>query len=97
MASKSDLAADAVRSIVRDNQLADQLTSAVTAGVTGEAQVFNTHSVALARELQAKADGIRSQVADIDAKMKALNDERTDLMLAYSMLSAAAGAREKGQ
>ena len=97
MASRSDITVDAVRTVTSDKQLNEQLTSAVTAGIAGEAQVFNTHSVALARELKAKADSIISQVADIDAKLKAFNNERTDLMLAYSMLSAAASAREKNQ
>lgn len=94
MASRSDGAVSAIRSSNEEQSLSDELQSAVAAGVAGAAPVFNTHSTALARELQAKADGIKSQIADIDAKLVALNDERTDLMLAYSMLSAAAGARE---
>ncbi len=95
--SKSEGTVQAVRQLQEDQQLSDNLQAAVADGIAGQARVFNTHSVALARKLNAEAEGYKSQVADIDAKIQALQDERTDLMLAYSMLSAAAGARERGQ
>lgn len=94
--SKSDSTVQAVRQLREDQQLSDQLQDSVSAGIA-KAAPFNTHSVALARELNAKAEGLKAQVAEIDEKLERLNEERTDLMLAYSMLSAAAGARERGQ
>jgi hypothetical protein len=60
------------------------------------APVFNTHSTALAGKMMAEAEGYRSMIADIDAKIEALNAERTDVMLAYSMLSKGIEAKENG-
>jgi hypothetical protein len=90
--SKSDQAVSASRII---DEAA--LESAVHEGIIETPPMFNTHSVALAGKMEAEAAAYRAQVADVDAKIKLLQAERTDLMLAYSMLSAAMTAREKGQ
>jgi hypothetical protein len=56
--------------------------------------VFNTHSTALAGEMASKGKAYIAMVADVDAKIAALQAERTDLMLAYSMLNHGMQARE---
>jgi len=58
--------------------------------------ICTTHSAALAGELVAKGESIKAQVADIDAQIEALEAQREDLMLAYSMISHAMTARETG-
>lgn len=97
MSSASDQAVAAARAESEANVIDKALTEAVRNGIAGAAPPFNTHSVALAGKLNAEAEGYKSQVADVDAKIAALQAERTDLMLAYSMLSAAMGARERNQ
>jgi len=58
--------------------------------------ICTTHSTAFAGELVAKGESIKAQVADIDAQIEALEAQREDLMLAYSMISHALTARETG-
>jgi len=58
--------------------------------------IFNTHSNALAGEFNARAESLKAQIAEVDAKIAALNAERTDLMLTYSMLAKGMQARETG-
>lgn len=94
--SKSDSTVQAVLQLQEDQRLSDQLQDSVSAGIA-KAAPFDTHSLVLARKLVAEADGYKAMIADIDDKLERLNEERTDLMLAYSMLSAAAGARERGK
>lgn len=58
--------------------------------------VFNTFTHAIDALFAAQELTIKAQVADIDAKIAALNAERTNAMLAFSMLSAGRMAKEKG-
>jgi len=71
-----------------------QIAAAVSEALQKPSPVFNTHSAALAGEIAAKAESYKAMVAEIDAKLNLLEAERTDLMLAYSMLSHAMSARE---
>jgi hypothetical protein len=58
--------------------------------------VFNTHSHTVDAMFAAQEIALKALVGDIDAKIEQLQAERTDAMLAYSMLSAGRLAREKG-
>lgn len=51
------------------------------------ARRFNTHSASTATLLAAEGERVKMLVSDIDDKIAALNEERTDAMLAYSMLA----------
>jgi hypothetical protein len=94
--SRSDGVVAATQNAQADEALSAELQQAVSDGIAST-PIFNTYSTALAGKLRAEADGYKAQVADIDAKIAALQAERTDLMLSYSMLSAAMSARERGQ
>lgn len=74
-----------------------RLEEGVAAALAEPKPIFRTHSSALAGEITAKAESYKAMVAEIDAKLAQLEAERTDLMLAYSMLSGAMGARERAQ
>lgn len=95
--SRSTSAVAAARNAAADEETSQQLQDAVSDGIAAPPPVFNTHSTALAAKLNAEAEGYKNQVADIDAQIATLNAQRTDLMLAYSMLSAAMAARERRQ
>ncbi|XAI96310.1 hypothetical protein [Microcystis phage Mae-JY30] len=73
----------------------DEIEEALKAPAT--APIFTTHSDGLAGEINAKAVAFKAMVAEVDAKIAALEAEREDLMLAYSMLSHAMTARETGR
>lgn len=72
----------------------NEIAAALEQKITGP--IFNTHSTALAGEFRARADGLRLQIAEVDAKIALLDAERTDLMLTFSMISHGMTAREKG-
>lgn len=75
----------------------DAIAKALAAGIAGKARTFNTHSQALAGRLIAEERALNEIVADIDAKLAELNEQRTDAMLAHSMISHALIAAQKGQ
>ena len=91
--SKSDQAIAAARQTEQESELVE----AVREGVAAQAKVFNTHSQALAGRLIAEERALVEVVADIDAKIAKLNEERTDAMLAHSMVSHALQAAERGR
>jgi hypothetical protein len=73
----------------------ERLEAGVAAALSEPKPIFRTHSTALAGEIAAKAESYKALVAEIDARIAALEAERTDLMLSYSMLSGAMNARER--
>jgi hypothetical protein len=82
----------------REEEISQQEENAVAEALgKKEPPVFNTHSTALAGEMASKGKAYVAMVADIDAKIAALQAERTDLMLAYSMLDHGMQARENAQ
>lgn len=91
--SKSDQAVTAARQTEQDSALVD----AVREGVAAQANVFNTHSQALAGRLIAEERALIEVVADIDAQIAKLNEQRTDAMLAHSMVSHALQAAQRGR
>jgi len=70
----------------------------IAAAVSGELQRpsggFNTHSAVLAGEFAAKAESYKALIAELDDQIGKLEAERDDLMLSYTMLAQALGARE---
>ena len=88
---------EAMQNAAAADDLSRDLSAAVTEGVTGKAKTFSTHSQALAGRLMAEERSLRETVADIDAKIAALNEERTDAMLAYSGVEHALRALETGR
>ena len=78
-----------------DERLEASVAAALAEPVAPPKPIFRTHSTALAGEIAAKAESYKAMVAEIDARIAALEAERTDLMLSYSMLSSAMGARER--
>ena len=79
------------------DDLSRTLSASVSEGVAGKVKIFNTHSQALAGRLMAEEHALREVVADIDAQIAALNDQRTDAMLAYSGVEHALRALETGR
>lgn len=95
--NRSDDTARAIRTLRNEDVQTDAVEGAVERALQDRAPaIYNTHSIALAGEMNAKAEGIKLMVADMDAKIAALQAERTDLMLSYSMLSHGMQARENG-
>ena len=82
------------RAIATDRAAAAAVTAATEPGAT--APVFTTHSHGVGALLAAQELALREIVADIDAKIAQLQAERTDAMLAYSMINAGKAARERG-
>lgn len=70
--------------------IADTIAKAIDA----PAPVYTTHSHGVDALFAAQEISLKAIVADIDAKIAALQAERTDAMLAYSMLSAGRMAKE---
>lgn len=91
--TKSDQAVTATRNVPTNEDLID----AVRDGIEAQARTFNTHSQALAGRLIAEERALVEIVADIDDKIRKLNDERTDAMLAHSGISNALAAMQRGQ
>lgn len=58
--------------------------------------VFRTHSTAVRARIAADQLALKQIIADLDAKIAALNEERTDAMLSYSAGEAARRALENG-
>jgi hypothetical protein len=79
-------------------KLANETDRRIAAAVSGELQkpsaVFNTHSAVLAGEFAAKAENYKALIAELDDQISRLEAERDDLMLSYTMLARALGARE---
>lgn len=61
-----------------------------------QAPVFSTYSDGFLATCAAEEMRLKDAVADIDAQIAGLNAQRTNAMLAFSMVQAARLAREKG-
>ncbi len=67
----------------------------VADAVAAPAPVFNTHSHGVDALLASQELSLKAIVADLDSKIAALEAERTDAMLAFSMLNAARLAKHR--
>lgn len=79
------------------HQVSQELQKSVSDAVAAPAKVFNTHSNALAGRLIAEENALREVVADLDAQIAKLQEERTDAMLAHSGVAHALQALQKGR
>jgi ABC-type amino acid transport substrate-binding protein len=82
---------------VADEELTRDLAKRTEDAMQAPAPIFNTHSQALAGRLVAEERALIEQCADIDAKIAALQAERTDVLLAQSGITAALGAMERNR
>lgn len=95
--SRSDEVAEALHQAAEGEARDVAVHEAVEHALTDPAKTFNTHSNALAGRLIAEERALIEIVADIDAKIADLQAQRTDAMLAHSMISHALGAGQRGR
>lgn len=90
---------DAARAVEADENKDEQITQAVAKTaeqlLDDPAPVVTTHSHGVEALLAAQEISLKGIVADLDAKIALLNAERTDAMLAYSMLNAGRAAKDR--
>lgn len=79
----------------QDGKIKQAIAKTAEAALDTTAPIVTTHSHGVDALFAAQEISLKSIIADLDAKIALLNAERTDAMLAYSMLSAGRAAKDR--